>query len=216
MKAEDGTADPARLRELRAARGTDDIEERARFLSAFLRSPITTGAIAPSSEALAQSMLEGLDLARANTIVEVGPGTGSFTAAILQAAAPGALVMGIEINPDFASRLARRHPRLRMVNDSVERLPEHLSSCGRAHADAILCGVPWAILNRETQRRLLQGICRALRPGGGFATFGYVHCRVLPWSRHFRRLLHSGFDEVRTSRVVWRNLPPAFVYRCRR
>ena len=47
-------------------------------------------------------------------------------------------------------------------------------------------------------------------------TFAYVHGAGLPWGRSFRRLLERSFSEVRTSPVVWRNLPPAIVYRCRK
>lgn len=192
-----------------------ELETHASFLSAFLRAPISTGAIAPSSRGLARRMVEDLDLESARTVVEVGPGTGSFTGSIL-AASPRARVLAVEINGDFATRLRTRFPRLHVVHDSVEQLPRHLADSGLGPADVVLCGLPWAILDTDTQRRLLDGICRSLGPGGRFATFGYVHCTVLPWSRHFRRLLRAEFSSVRTSQVVWKNLPPAFVYRCRR
>lgn len=77
--------------------------ERADFLTAFLRAPFSTGAIAPSSCALAPQMIAGVDLARARTVVEVGPGTGAFTGAILQACGEDTLVMAVELNGDFAA-----------------------------------------------------------------------------------------------------------------
>lgn len=190
--------------------------EHAEFLAAFARDPFATGAIAPSSRALAERMVENLELGTARTVVEVGAGTGAFTGAILAACAPDALVVAVELNPVFVAHLERRYPRVRAVHASVERLPEVLSRRGLPQADVVVCGLPWAILDASTQGRLLSGIAGGLREGGGFATFGYVHCGLLPGSRRFRRLLDQDFIAFEASPVVWLNLPPAIVYRCRR
>jgi phospholipid N-methyltransferase len=55
-----------------------------------------------------------------------------------------------------------------------------------------------------------------MRPGARFATFAYSHAAWMPPARKFRELLDSRFSQVETSKVVWRNVPPAFVYRCRK
>lgn len=78
----------------------------------------------------------------------------------------------------------------------------------------ILSGLPWAGFSRDPQQRLLAAVVNALRPGGRFATFAYIHASWLPSGRRFRRLLESSFRSVASAGVVWRNLPPAFVYRC--
>lgn len=190
--------------------------EHAEFLGAFVRAPIATGAIAPSSQALAERMVEGLGLGGARTVVEAGPGTGAFTGAILAACAPDALVVAVELNADFAARLTRRYPQVHVVHDSVERLPALLRGLGRPHADVVVCGLPWAILDASRQRRLLAGIAGGLKEGGLFATFGYLHCAALPGTHRFRSLLDQDFVLVGASAVVWQNLPPAIVYRSRR
>ena len=193
-----------------------DLGEHAEFLAAFARAPFATGAIAPSSRALADRMIERLELGTARTVVDAGAGTGAFTGAILEACAPNAAVVAVELNAAFAARLERRYPRVEVVHDSVERLPDILARLGRPKADVIVCGLPWAILDAATQSRLLAGIAGALKDGGHFATFGYVHCGALPGCRRFRRLLDQEFVAFETSPVVWLNLPPAVVYRCRR
>ena len=192
------------------------MREQVEFLAAFLRTPFATGAVAPSSRALAERMLEGLDLARARTVVEVGPGTGAFTGPILAASGAETLVVAVEVNGAFAASLERRYPGLLVVNDSVERLSAVLGALGRPQADVVVCGLPWGILDAGTQSRLLAGIAASLQDGGRFVTFGYAHCALLPWSRRFRRLLAGDFVELDPSPVVWQNLPPAIVYRFRK
>jgi phospholipid N-methyltransferase len=161
-------------------------------------------------------MIDGLDLAAARTVVEVGPGTGAFTEVILGAAGPATHILAVELNPEFASRLRGRFPRLALENDSVENLGRHLDERGLAPADIVLCGLPWAAFGASKQQRLLRAISGVLRPAGHFATFAYLHGTGLPWGRHFRSLLEGDFSEVHTSPVVWRNVPPAIVYRCRK
>jgi phospholipid N-methyltransferase len=65
-------------------------------------------------------------------------------------------------------------------------------------------------------RVLLDATVGALRSGGRFATFAYTHAARMPRARKFRDLLESRFTSVTTSPIVWRNVPPAFVYRCRK
>jgi phospholipid N-methyltransferase len=192
----------------------ETLRDHARFLGAFVKGPVRVGAIAPSSRGLAECMTEEMGLRDARTVVELGPGTGVFTSAICDRVGPEALVMAVEINPEMAALLTDRFPRVLVVNDSAEHLDRLLGAAGRSEADAILCGLPWAGFSRDLQERLLAAVLKVLRPGGRFATFAYSHAAWLPPGRRFRRLLESGFQSVRTTRVVWRNLPPAFVYRC--
>ena len=71
------------------------------------------------------------------------------------------------------------------------------------------------MLPESLQREILNAVLSNLAPGGYFVTFAYLQGLMLPAGMRFRRLLSETFGEVRTSSVVWRNLPPAFVYRCR-
>lgn len=194
----------------------DVVLERARFFRAFLREPFSTGSVTPSSQALARRMVEGLDIASARTVVEAGPGTGALTGALVAACGPAAAIVAVEINAAFVAGLARRHPRAEVVHDSVERLPDLLRERALPPADVVISGLPWAVLDEATQERLLAGIVAALRPGGRFATFGYVQCAALPAQRRFRRRLGRDFEFLGRSEVVWRNVWPAVVYRWRK
>jgi phospholipid N-methyltransferase len=192
------------------------LRDQLRFLGTFLKSPVTTGAVAPSSSHLARRMVEGMGVEEADTIVELGPGTGPFTRAIVERRRAGAFVMAVELDPAFAADVQQRFPEVTVVNDSAEKLKEILRSRGRDSADCIVCGLPWAGFSRERQERLMNAVVASLRPGGCFATFAYIHASRFPPGRRLRRMLESHFSGVTTSPVVWRNLPPAFVYRCRK
>jgi phosphatidylethanolamine/phosphatidyl-N-methylethanolamine N-methyltransferase len=192
------------------------LRDHLAFLAGFLRAPWRVGAIAPSSRALAAVMTEDMGLEEARTVVELGPGTGVFTRAICERVAAGTLVMAVEIDPRMAALLRPRFPRVSIVNDSAEHLDRLLADAGRKGADAILSGLPWASFPAELQSRLLAAVVGTLRPGGRFATFAYRHASWLAPGRRFRALLTASFAAVDTTPVVWANLPPAFVYRCRR
>lgn len=81
---------------------------------------------------------------------------------------------------------------------------------------AVVSGLPWSLFGADRQRLVLAQVCRALAPGGGFSTFAYRHAAPLAGARSFRALLDDHFDEVVVTRTVWRNLPPALAYICRR
>lgn len=203
-------------RPARRRRRSTPLSEHLKFLATFIKHPLSVGAVAPSSRFLVHRMLNGVDLHRAGTVVELGPGTGAFTRIILQHINPRSLYLALEVNPGFASELARRFPAIKIVNDSAEHLGEHLAALGRSQADEVFCGLPWASFPPELQQRIMASVVKFLRPGGTFATFAYVHAAWFPTARKFQKLLKAHFGSVKTTPVVWRNLPPAFVYRCRK
>lgn len=192
------------------------VYEYGKFLKVFLRAPALTSAIVPSSPWLAERMIEGLRLDQARVVVELGAGTGAFTRVVQKELHPAAVFLAVEIDPVFAKHLKRRFPRVHVINDSAEHLGRHLQSLGQSYADCILSGLPWAGFKAEEQRRLLEAVLGVLRPGGYLTTYAYNHVAWLPGGQRFRKLLRSSFPSVETTRTEWRNLPPAFVYRCRK
>lgn len=188
----------------------------AKFLTVFLRRPVLTSAIVPSSRWLAARMVDRVGLEHADVVVELGAGTGAFTRVIQQRLRPGALFLALEIDPIFAQHLTQRFPRAHIINESAEWLDEHLNRFGHAQADCVLSGLPWAGFAYDIQQRLLAAVLRVLRPGGYLATYAYNHTAWLPSGRRFRRLIKSNFPHVTTTPMVLRNFPPAFVYRCRK
>jgi phosphatidylethanolamine/phosphatidyl-N-methylethanolamine N-methyltransferase len=190
------------------------IRDYGRFAVEFIKTPRTTGAIAPSSRALAERMLEGLDLNSASAVCEFGPGTGSFTELILERIGAKTKFFAIEKSPAMVDALRLRFPQLRVYQESIVDVDKCCQSEGVDALDAVICGLPWASFDASFQEAGLAATCRALKPGGRFVTFAYSIGTWLPAGWRFARTVRRHFTTVTKSKVVWTNLPPAFVYRC--
>jgi len=184
------------------------------ILREFLRHPARTGAVAASSAALGRAMVCEVGLESARRIVEYGPGTGVFTREILARKRPDAKLWAFELNSNLARAFRARFPRVPLFETSAAEAPRRLPLEAVGHVDCVICGLPWAAFSDSLQTELLDATLAILRPGGRFATFAYLQGLLLRAGGQFRRRLHERFGRVEISPVVWRNLPPAFVYRC--
>jgi phospholipid N-methyltransferase len=181
------------------------------ILTEFLRHPLLTGAVAASSPALARLMTDGIGLELARTVVELGPGTGVFTDAIRRRVAPGTRIVAIELNGHLAGCLADRYrgEPVEVVHGSAADLARLVDG----PVDAVVSGLPWTVMAEPVRRRILDAVTASLTPTGAFTTFAYAHAAWTPPGRRFAGELARRFAVTGTSRLVWRNLPPAFVHR---
>lgn len=183
------------------------------FLAQAIKGPKNIGAIAPSSDGLAELIVREAKLEEAKVIVELGPGTGVFTKAILKSMNPKADYLALEINKQFADTLKLTYPGVAVYHDSAEAIREYLKRHGHEKCDRIISGLPWTAFDSEMQRNLIEEIHKSLAPGGMFLTFAYFPLNHLPAGRAFYDELSSRFSSVEKTDVV-SNLPPAFVYIC--
>ena len=180
----------------------------------FFANPLTTGAICASSPELSQLITEGIGIENASCVVELGPGTGAVTGFIAKGVSPASKFFAVELNKDMFVALKRRYPKVKVYNDCASNLPSLLHQEGCNHADAVISGLPWASFSDDLQEDILNSIVSVLPSGGAFATFAYLQGTLLPTGRNFRKRLKKHFSKVEKSKVIWMNLPPAFVYRC--
>lgn len=190
--------------------------EYTKFISEFVCHPKAVGAVSPSSPQLARHLVSSVDWAQTTTVLEYGPGTGAITEEILERMPPQTMFLAIEISSRFAAVLRTRFPGVRVCEGSVRMVKSLCAAHGVSQVDAIVSGLPWAAFSDEDQTAYLDATMQVLRPGGQFITFGYLQGLLLPAGRRFRRKLGRYFAEVRVSKPVWANLPPAFFYTCRR
>jgi phosphatidylethanolamine/phosphatidyl-N-methylethanolamine N-methyltransferase len=186
------------------------------FLSAALRRPAVIGAVAPSSTGLSDLLAAVTPTTGQPVVVELGPGTGSVSAAIQRRLPTSGRHVAIEIDAAMVTHLHAAHPSLEVAHGDAADLTAVLDGRGIRQADAVVSGLPWSLFRYERQRLILDGVAALLAPGGAFTTFAYRHAGFLAGARGFHRLLHGMFDEVIVSHTVWRNMPPARIYVCRR
>ena len=192
--------------ELRRLRPQPD--DRLAFLQGFLKRPKEVGSIIPSSRFLERRIIRSAELAEAKTIVELGPGTGGITRAILHSAHPDARVLVIEINPRFVEVLERMHdPRLIVHTDSAANLAEALAAHGLGAPDVILSGIPFSTMQRRIGREILRSAHDVLKSGGLFIAY-QVRDRVA-------MLGHEVFGRGSVQTEIL-NVPPMRVYRWRK
>lgn len=192
------------------------MSDTGRFLREFVRDPLHTAAIAPSSPALAAAMTRHLPGTGEPVVVELGPGTGAFTCAIQERIGGRGRHVAIELNEQWVRLLAHRYPNVDVVRADVTTLPAVLADRGISSVDAVVSGLPWvAYAPGPDGRGLHELITDALAPSGVFTQFAYSWTRWAPPARRQLADLREHFGEVVTSRTVWRNLPPAVVHQAR-
>jgi phosphatidylethanolamine/phosphatidyl-N-methylethanolamine N-methyltransferase len=194
----------------------DPRSARRAFLSAALRRPGTVGAVVPSSARLAEVLAAVVPREGAPVVVELGPGTGAVSAVISRRLPATARHLAVELDPHMVDYLRRRRPDLEVVPGDAAELAALLAARGVDRADAVIGGLPWALFDQVLQEAILGQVSQVIGTTGAFTTFAYLHGMTLAAARRFRATLRARFDEVVVSATVWRNVPPAFVYVCRR
>ena len=191
--------------------------DTALFMREFVRRPLSTASVAPSSPALAAAMTASLPASGEPVVVELGPGTGAFTRAIQEHTGGRGRYIAVELNPGWAQLLGRRHPDVDVVRADARELPALLAERGITAVDAVVSGLPWVAYSPGPDGRGLHAvITEALAPGGVFTQFAYTWTRWAPPARRQLADLRAHFAEVTISPAVWRNFPPAVVYEARR
>lgn len=142
------------------------------FFRGFLRNPATIGSVIPSSRFLERRVVEAADIAHSRMVVELGPGTGGTTRAILEALPRGSNLLAIEVNPDFVDYLkAYPDPRLDVHLGSAEHIRTALATLDHARPDAVVSGIPFSTMPTDVGRKIIREIWGCLAPGGRFVSY---------------------------------------------
>lgn len=192
----------------------DEVKPLSRldYFLQFISQPQAVASIAPSSQALGDTMMEHGRVAEADYVVEFGPGTGAITQVICRTLKPGAGFLAIEMNPKFVELIRTHYPEVHVVEDNAMNTRKYMEDQGVSHCDVLISGLPFAAFGDSLQSGLLDVAYDLLRPGGRFITFTYIHSPFLPRGNRFRDKLRDHFGTVNRTPIIWRNLPPAFAY----
>jgi len=176
------------------------------FTRTFFRHPRMLGSIIPSSRFLVRNLLETVDWANAQVIVEYGPGLGTVTQEILARMRPDAKLIAIELNSEFVQHLRTNisDKRLQVVEGSAESVAAVLSA-QNAQASYIVSGIPFSTLPPRIRKHILLESRRVLEPGGRFVLYQFSR-QLLPELRSVFRHVQTRFEPL--------NLLPAHVFFC--
>ncbi|HEV8467474.1 MAG TPA: methyltransferase [Pseudolabrys sp.] len=185
------------------------LDDEVQFIRSWIEKPLSTGAVMPSSRVLARAMARYVDPQAAGPVIELGPGTGPVTQALVKQGIDPARLILVEFNPDFCRLLRSRYPQATVVQGDAYRLRRLLETYVDEPAAAIVSGLPLVTKPLRTRLRLISDAMTLLAKGAPFVQFTYAMLPPIP-----KEL--SGV-RAEASELIWMNLPPArvWVYRGR-
>ncbi len=180
------------------------LDDEMRFIRTWFENPLSTGAVMPSSKALARTMASYVDPESTGPVIELGPGTGPVTEALVQRGVDPKRLVLVEFDADFARLLRTRYPAATVVQGDAYRLKRLLSETVREPAAAMVSGLPLVTKPLRTRLRLMSDALALLAPGAPFIQFTYAPVSPIP----------KGLAGISTqsSETIWLNLPPARVW----
>ena len=183
--------------------------DEVQFIRSWIEKPLSTGAVMPSSRVLARAMARYVDPRVDGPVIELGPGTGPVTEALVKQGVDPARLILAEFNPNFCRLLRTRYPAATVVQGDAYRLRRLLETYVYEPAAAIVSGLPLVTKPLYTRLRLISDAMTLLAPGTPFVQFTYAMLPPIPKELSGMR--------AEASELIWMNLPPArvWVYRGR-
>jgi phosphatidylethanolamine/phosphatidyl-N-methylethanolamine N-methyltransferase len=180
------------------------LDDEVRFLRSWIERPLSIGAVTPSGKVLARAMARYVDPSSDGPVVELGPGTGPVTEALVQAGVDPARLVLVEFNPAFCHLLRKRYPAATLVQGDAYGMRRLLETLLLQPAAAVVSGLPLVTKPIKMRWRLIRDAFELMVPGAPFVQFTYSMASPLP-----TRL--GGFSAEASERI-WLNIPPARVW----
>jgi phosphatidylethanolamine/phosphatidyl-N-methylethanolamine N-methyltransferase len=197
----------SQIRRLEARKGIR-LDDEVRFIRSWMEKPLSIGAVTPSSRALARTMAGYVDPAIAGPIVELGPGTGPVTEALVARGVDPARLVLVEFNPTFCRLLRSRYPTAKVVQGDAYDFRRLVGGLLAEPAAAVVSGLPLFTKPMRTRLRLIHEAFASMLHGAPFVQFTYATISPIP----------KALDRVHAegSERIWMNIPPARVWVYRR
>jgi phospholipid N-methyltransferase len=182
------------------------------FVKAAIRDPFRVSTIFPTSKALAETLLDQTQLESCQSVVELGAGTGAITRHLRRRIQNNSY-LGIELDHEMVIFLREKFTDLKFQEGRAEDLLRWVLPHS---VNVIVSSLPWTIFDEGTQKRTLAAISGALQPNGVFLTYLCANALWYPQAKVFLSRLETNFSSVKKSRLEWRNIPPAYVFRAQK
>ncbi|MCW5689848.1 MAG: methyltransferase [Pseudolabrys sp.] len=180
------------------------LDDEVQFFRTWFEKPIRTGAVMPSGKALARRMARCVDPNSTGPVIELGPGTGPVTEALVQWGIDPKRLVLVEFDPDFCRLLRTRYPEATVVQGDAYRLRRLLGGIVREPAAAVVSGLPLMTKPPRTRLRLISDAMALLKQGAPFVQFTYAMGSPIPKD--------LGAIKGEPSELIWLNVPPARVW----
>ena len=180
------------------------LDDEVRFIRSWIERPLSTGAVTPSGKILARAMARYVDPRSTGPVVELGPGTGPVTDALVEAGVDPSRLVLVESNAAFCRILRARYPHATLVQGDAYSMRRMLETLLLQPAAAVVSGLPLITKPITMRLRLIRDAFDLMVPGAPFVQFTYSVAAPLP-----KRL--GGFS-VEASERIWMNIPPARVW----
>jgi phosphatidylethanolamine/phosphatidyl-N-methylethanolamine N-methyltransferase len=180
------------------------LDDEVSFIRSWIERPLSIGAVTPSGRVLARTMARYVDPSSDGPVVELGPGTGPVTEALVEAGVHPSRLVLVEFNPTFCHLLRTRYPGATLVQGDAYGMRRLLETLLLQPAAAVVSGLPLVTKPIKMRWRLIRDAFELMVPGAPFVQFTYSMASPLP-----KRL--GGFSAEASERV-WMNIPPARVW----
>jgi phosphatidylethanolamine/phosphatidyl-N-methylethanolamine N-methyltransferase len=189
---------------VRALKKPPRLDDEVRFLRSWIEKPLHMGAVMPSGRVLARTMAQYVNIDSSEPVVELGPGTGAITNALIEHGVDQKRLVLVEYNPGFCALLRDRYPHAKVVQGDAYKLRDSLWNVLSSPASAVVSGLPLVTKPMLTRLKLIRDAFVALAPGAPFVQFTYSVAPPIPKSL-------PGVSTEASERI-WMNLPPARVW----
>ncbi len=180
------------------------LDDELQFIRSWIDKPLSVGAVMPSSKVLARTMARYVDPQSDGPVIELGPGTGPVTEALVKRGIDPKRLVLVEFNPDFCRLLRTRYPAATVVQGDAYRLRRLVGTLLKDPAAAVVSGLPLVTKPLRTRLRLISDAMALLSPGAPFVQFTYAMVPPIPKAL-------SGI-KAEASELIWMNVPPARVW----
>jgi phosphatidylethanolamine/phosphatidyl-N-methylethanolamine N-methyltransferase len=178
-----------------------------RFFRTWLEKPKLTGAVAPSGKALARAMAAPVPLDNDLPVLELGPGTGVVTAALIERGIKPERIVVVEFNPDFCTLIGERYRGVNVVQGDAYDLDATLPARFGGPFAAVVSSLPLLNQPYDDRLRLISSAIGRALPASGYIQFSYGFGPPV-------KPVPGRFGVTQTA-LVLANIPPARVWRYR-
>jgi phosphatidylethanolamine/phosphatidyl-N-methylethanolamine N-methyltransferase len=179
------------------------LDDEVRFLRSWIEKPLHMGAVMPSSKALARTMARYVDPHSDGPVIELGPGTGAITDALLAHGIAEKRLVLVEFDPGFCALLRERYPHANVIQGDAYGLDQTLADL-KEPAAAMVSGLPLVTKPMLVRLKLMRDAFQKMEAGAPFIQFTYSVAPPIPKSL-------PGI-QTQASERIWMNLPPARVW----